>query len=439
MTIPIGVRSEVTDLELIVTSPPGSEFEAMVPENLGRNRRRPDGALESNPDYLLFDDLVLLSEMEREHALLRRAITAVTGEEGHFTFRDLLLGTLAEGGVSERVIDDCVELDRELYGVPSGEGDEAARILHDMDAANLAEALITGREPHGRRRRLLRWPLPNVLFARDLAAVVGNAIVITHAAEAARRRDMHLMRCIVTYHPLLSENDRIDLADEAPIRPTDGPALTIEGGDIEVLSDEVVLVGVSMRTSMAAVERLAPHLFQRGFRAVLAVQLPVRRSSMHIDTMFTQIDSEHGLVFPPFILDPEGLGVRIRRFTPEGVRDVGADFMRALRDVGVDLIPVYCGGSDPVSQAREQWSDGANAFALAPGVIIGYGRNTRTMRELSRIGYEIVTPEYFAWNALLYTGRPDLKVVVALEGSELVRGRGGPRCLTLPLRRGPRA
>ena len=115
-------------------------------------------------------------------------------------------------------------------------------------------------------------------------------------------------------------------------------------------------------------------------------------------------------------------------------RRVPGHLLDALNLVGVELTPVYCGGDDPVSQAREQWSDGANAFAIAPGVIVCYARNERTLKELNRAGYEVMEPSAFIRNAALYMSQQS-RIAIALPGHELVRGRGGPRCLTMPLRR----
>ena len=434
MTVRVDVKSETAPLELIVTSRPGPEFEAMVPENLERYRPGPDGLPIRNPDYLLFDDLVLLSALQREHDQLTRVLAAVTGVEAQVDFRWLLSSALSDQSARVEVIDATIDLERELYGADAAGCRRVREALEQLDATRLAEALITGRAPHA-KASILRWPAPNVLFARDLVVAIGDALVLTHAAEPGRRRDMTLMRAVARHHPLFKEIPHIDLAHDGPVRDASGPVATIEGGDVQVLSEDVVLIGVGLRTTMAAVERLAPKLFARGVSVVLACEMPRRRAAMHIDTLFTRIDEHRCLIYPPLVTDPVGQGIRLHRFTPKGRVDAGHDLLGALAEVGVPLSPIFCGGDDPVAQAREQWSDGANAFAVAPGVIICYGRNERTLRELNRAGYEVMPPDQFVPNAMSYVHNLDRHVAVTLEGHELVRGRGGPRCLTMPLRR----
>ena len=434
MSVSIDIRSETAPLSLIVTSRPGPEFEAMVPENLERYRPGPDHQPVTNPDYLLFDDLVLLSALQREHDQLTSILKAVTGHEGHVDFRWLLASALSAQDAREEVIGATIALERELYAASDTEARRIRDALEALDATRLAEALITGRAPHT-ANSLLKWPAPNVLFARDLIVAMGDALVLTHAAEPGRRRDMTLMRAVARHHSLFADIPLIDLADEGPIRDASGPIATVEGGDVQVLSSKVVLIGVGLRTTMSAVERLAPKLFERGIEVVIACEMPRRRAAMHIDTLFTRIDDHRCLIYPPLVTDPEGQGIRIHRLTPKGTREVGRDLLAALKHEGIPLEPVFCGGKDPVAQAREQWSDGANAFALAPGVIICYGRNERTLRELNRAGYEIMSPERFIPNAMSYVDDESRHVAITLEGHELVRGRGGPRCLTMPLRR----
>lgn len=435
MTLAVQVQSEVDPLELVITSSPGGEFDQMLPENLERYRPGPGGRPVENPDYLLFDDLVVTSVLQAEHAGLVRVLRAVTGTRGHLDFREILAGALANPAARAEATTGVLRLEAELHGASAQDPRAAQAAFDALDAPTLAAALISGRDPDS-GAQLLRWPAPNTLFARDLAAAVGDALVLTYGAEPGRRRDMLLMRIATRHHPLFRGIPRVDIADDGPIRAPGLAPATLEGGDIQVLAPDVVLVGVGVRTTLAAVERLAPRLHVRGIVHVLACEMPRRRAAMHIDTLFTRIDREQCLIYPPLLDSPASLGVRVHAFRPDGHTVLGNHLLDALASVGVELEPIWCGGDDPTAQAREQWSDGANAFALAPGVIVSYGRNERTLRELNIHGYEIVDVDRFVANAMLYVRSPGRRVVVALPGHELVRGRGGPRCLTLPLRRG---
>jgi arginine deiminase len=422
------VSSEIGTLKTIITSPPGVEFDCMVPENLHPIREGPDG-FEPNPDYLLFDDLVLLRQLQKEHGQLTAVIEATCGRRQHITFRELVKTSLLTDEARQAAIDATLEIESRYYAEGPPALREKEERIRALDSVHLAEALLTGRNRFT-GERVLRWPAPNAIFARDLMAAVGDSMVLSAARKPARMREIALARLILTYHPLFKDTPKIDLC-----RPGDADGLiACEGGDILVLSAEVVVIGTGSRTTFVAAERLAETLLDRGFEAALIVEIPDSRSAMHIDTLATRIDHERLLVFPPLVHDPQGMGVAVHVLRKDGRREKGADLLASLRAVGLELEPVYCGGDDPTAQRREQWSDGANAFALAPGVIVAYARNERTLAELGRHGYRILEPDAFIQNASYFIGGGD-KAVIALKGSELVRGRGGPRCLTLPLSR----
>ena len=162
--------------------------------------------------------------------------------------------------------------------------------------------------------------------------------------------------------------------------------------------------------------------------------MPKWHGAMHLDTLFTRIDQGHVLLFPPMVLEPESLGLDVTAITPEGTLGLGPNLVEAMGQVGIEVEPVFCGGEDPVAQQREQWSDGANAFALEPGVFVTYRRNQATLAALERAGFPPLAAEVFLENPAEYLGGRG-KAAIHLDGHELVRGRGGPRCLTLPVRR----
>jgi len=220
---------------------------------------------------------------------------------------------------------------------------------------------------------------------------------------------------------------------------------SLEGGDTLVLSDKVIAVGCSQRTSADAIHMLAESLrqaYRRGegtFEYLLMVLMPNRRSAMHLDTIFTRTSQSECLIYPPFFTDRSRELLNVVKFDLRGEHlhtTVEPNLLNVLRGVGIDLEPIRCGGGDYIMQAREQWTDGANAFCLAPGVIVLYSRNQATANELSNAGYKIITA-----GALLADPSIDLldghKYAVMLESAELSRARGGPRCMTMPLARLP--
>jgi arginine deiminase len=213
---------------------------------------------------------------------------------------------------------------------------------------------------------------------------------------------------------------------------------TLEGGDILVLREDMLAIGYSERTEKTTIERLAESFKAQKspIRRMFVVAIPPARSFMHLDTVFTVISREECLVYGPMIL-PDGaeeadvyecdLTKREITWTTE------KDLLSALRTQKMDLKPIRCGGTDPIAERREQWTDGANAFAIAPGLIVTYDRNERTAEELSRAGYGVVD------EADLLLGRTELalrkkkKYVIRLAAHELSRARGGPRCMAMPL------
>lgn len=418
------ITSETGRLRACALWGPGDEFEAMVPDHIAPLRQTATG-WEPNPDYLLFDDLVLLDQLRQEHHLLKSVVTAVTGEQNCLDLRDMLVRVLSDATARAAVVQDVLELEG-LLGAPPDHLLQVRARLADLGSGELTEALVTGIDPDT-GTALLAAPAPNMLFSRDLGAVVGRSLVLSYPRARARKRDGILARAICRWHPRLNGNTLIDIRQGTGISAHElSSDLCIEGGDVVVLSEDTVLVGLGERTTLqgglALAEALRPHRFSR----VWGVPLPHRRATMHLDTLITWIEPGRALAWLP------GLTERAVIDLADGGRPLGQDLVALLQARGMSLDLVPCGGLEPRAAAREQWSDGANAVCLGPGRIILYGRNRQTLRELNRRDYEVLSPEQLSANAdLLMQG--DRRWVVALPGSELSRGRGGPRCLTLPL------
>jgi len=317
--------------------------------------------------------------------------------------------------------------------------------LMAMDAELLSRAVIRGiPSPKGSLSALvhpggfLSKPLPNTYFMRDSAAVMGDYFVSAATAYDVRSVEAVITRFIFTHHPDFMAREVL----------FDGPSersryLTMEGGDIAVLSPGLLAIGISERTTASAVERLAKNALRwtsdsrNGELCIFAVDLPKERATIHLDMVFTMIDRDAALVYEPVIL---GSG-RSRVFRIEGGRNGKLRFsqeeslLKGLKKKGLDLQPILCGGKDPLSQKREQWLSGANSFAFGPGKILMYSCNKGTTEALSAAGFEIRPAKDFLESGLSPSGFG--RLAVTFDGIELARGGGGARCMTLPVERDP--
>jgi arginine deiminase len=403
----VRVSSEIGPLRAVICHTPGCELLAVTP---------------SNREQFLYDDIIDLEQARREHQRFRAVLARFARV---YELVDLLEEIVDEaevrGFLTERVLH--VSASEPLAGQ-----------LRELPGPDLIALLIEGKvAPAGPLSRLLHKvgyelpPLPNLFFTRDAAMVVNSGVIIGAMKYAVRWSEELLMKALFRYHPVLENQGFIyDGSDEYR------SDFTIEGGDVVILRPDLAMVGLSDRSSPAAIELLVEGLRERaGVEHLLIVVLPTESPAIHLDMIFAMVDREHCVVYPPYFLGPSRLPVLHYGPAAAGVREC-EDLFGALRSVTLPLAPIRCGGSNPVTQEREQWASGCNFVAVRPGVVIGYGRNETTLREMEReAGFEIIDAiEFLTGEVELEAGE---RAVLAFEGSELVRGGGGARCMTLPV------
>ncbi len=421
------VFSEIGRLREVMTHRPGREVDCMPPALM---------------EDLLFDDILHGPSAREEHDAFVAVLEAF-GVTNH-DIQTLLEEALAVDEAHTGQLISLVAQREQLR--PKVES-----LLRELSPAELASALICGIAAPPEEMRQDRFfslpPVPNALMARDPAVVLGHGLIISSMKRKAREREALLSRFIHNMHPLLTGNARYLDFQEQPEESMRYGNLSLEGGDVLLLSEGIVAVGVSERTMERSIDLLAETLRPlEPFRKLIMVRMPDSRSQMHLDTIFTRVSENECLVYPPMLMEgyAETLSTVSIDLTP-GSKDLGRrhrSFFGATKEAGLDLEPIPCGGSKSyIQQSREQWTDGANSFALAPGLIVLYRRNDATLEELQRYGFEVVLSREFVADVETHRAAVEAggKRVVVIASSELSRARGGPRCMTMPLRRDPLA
>jgi arginine deiminase len=404
----VHVTSEIGPLRSVLMHTPGAELLAVTPG--------------TRADYL-YDDVIDLEQARKEH----RQLVAVLRQHAEvLETRTVLAEILKRAEVRERLVG------RTLDVVPS---DALAQRLAQLPVGALVDVLVAGAmEEAGPIAAALNEasymlpPLPNLFFTRDVGMVIGEHAVIGSMRYGVRWTEELLISALFRHHPAFENAGLLyDGSDEKR------PNYTLEGGDVHPLRPDLVVMGYSERSSPAALDLLADLLFERcGIQDVIVVVLPKEPTAIHLDMIFTQVDRELCVISPPHFVGAERLAVLHRHKGDAGVREM-PNLFAALLAVGLPLEPIFCGGANRADQEREQWGSGCNFLSVRPGVVVGYDRNEATMREMERAGFRIVHGGKLLKGDLAVAEGE--RAVISVRGSELVRGGGGPRCMTMPLRR----
>jgi len=398
----INVTSEIGRLKRVLLHRPGQEVENLVPEYLGR---------------LLFDDIPYLKIAQQEHDKFAEVLRENGAEVVYL--EELSAEVLEDEKVKLEFLKEFLE----ESGITSPSLKESLiEYLSKMPARQMVDKIMAGvrkneievKEPTSLVELMADDypfyldPMPNLYFTRDPGASIGNGITLNRMRTEARRRETLFLKYIIKYHKSF---------EGTPLWYDRSMPYAIEGGDELVLSDKVVAIGCSERTSAEAIETVARNLFNANtsFEKVLVFEIPKCRAFMHLDTVFTMVDYDKFTIHPgvqgPLSVYEVTKGANNTIKFKHNTSPLNKILAEALNLSSVELI--QCGGGDFIIAGREQWNDGSNTLAIAPGVVVTYERNYVTNEILIKRGIKVIT----------------------IPSSELSRGRGGPRCMSMPLYR----
>ncbi len=412
----VNVQSEIGELQGVIIHTPGSEVENMTPIDAHR---------------ALYSDILNLSVAQKEYSQLSGVLSKITRT---FEVKDLLYEVVRKPMAREELIstickhEGVMNLRDELAAVPSK---ELVNLL--IEGLPLKRNSLTSFLSN---ERYSLPPLYNFYFTRDASISMYDEVLVGRMANRVRDRETIIMESIFNH------SDTFETNTINPISFNSSNEASIEGGDVLIARDDILLIGNSCRTTTQGIDFIISRLCSKKDdkrRHIIVQELPYKPESfIHLDMVFTLLDVDFCMVFEPLILRPnkfQTVQITIEKGKVHDIKNV-ENILVALKNLGMNLKPISCGGNNDLwTQEREQWHSGANFFAVGPGKVIGYARNTYTMDEMNRHGFEILKAKE------LIAGKVDLanykRFVITLDGSELPRGGGGARCMTMPVLRKP--
>lgn len=410
------ITSEIGQLEAVILHRPGPEVENMTPQNAER---------------ALYSDILNLSIAVKEYDQLKGVLSKICNT---LEVSDLLADILEDNEVKHNLIKDIC-CNEEICS--------ASETLRQLPAEILSRQLIEGvplvknsLTTYLSDERYLLRPLHNLFFTRDSAMGVNGSMVIGRMANRVRERESLIMEAIFKHHPMIETITYNPVQSE---KEEKWGKATLEGGDFQVGRRDILVIGTGVRTSTKGIDFVIDKIKENtsGKRHIIVQELPsVPESFIHLDMVFTFLDHDACMVYEPIIFELNRYRTIHVEIDNGNVKQISqeANIPQCLKKLGMDLKPITCGGkADLWVQEREQWHSGANFFAFAPGKVIGYERNIHTLNELNKNGFEIIT----AKDVIAGKKSPDNynRCVVTIAGSELARGGGGARCMTMPVRR----